>query len=189
MVRLESLPTDTIYGVVGKATNKKVAEQIYDVCKRDRKKAFIITIASVDDLALFGISANEKEKDLLDLCPGRVSVVLSFKDSQNNENFSYLHRGLNSIAVRLSGDESFIEFLEKTGPLITTSANPEGFPQSNSIEEAEKYFGEQMDFYIDFGIQDNKGSTVVVFDENDEMKILRQGDVNVEEELKDKSKK
>ncbi len=69
------MPTDTIYGLVGKALNKKTVERIYEVKKRKPEKPFIILISSLRDLKLFGV---KPEKILKKYWPGAASVI-SFK--------------------------------------------------------------------------------------------------------------
>lgn len=57
------LLTDTIYGVLGSALNKKVVERIYEVRKREKKKPFIILISKVSDLKIFGIKIKPFQKN------------------------------------------------------------------------------------------------------------------------------
>ena len=66
------MPTDTIYGVVGQALNKKTVERIYTARKRMPSKPMIILISSVNDLRLFGI---EKRKST---CHGHPKGVLAW---------------------------------------------------------------------------------------------------------------
>ena len=56
------LPTDTIYGLVGRALDKKTVERIYKVRKRNPKKPLIILISSLSDLKLFGVKPDKKTK-------------------------------------------------------------------------------------------------------------------------------
>src|SRR5204863_149383 len=67
------------------------------------------------------------------------------------EKFEYLHRGTNTLALRLPKDESLQNLLKKTGPLIAPSANVEGLPPAKNITDAKKYFGDGVDLYIDGG--------------------------------------
>src|SRR3989344_4954201 len=71
------LPTDTLYGLVGLALNKKTVELIYKVRKRNPKKPLIILISSLKDLELFGIRLSSPTKKILNkLWPGKVSIIL-----------------------------------------------------------------------------------------------------------------
>ena len=139
------MPTDTIYGVVGQALNKKTVERIYAVRKRTPSKPMIILISSFDDLKLFNIKI-ELER-LNKFWPGKVSIILPCPD----EKFYYLHRGSNSLAFRLPNNENLQKLISQTGPLVAPSANLEGLPPATTIKEAKKYFGDKVDFCLDGG--------------------------------------
>ena len=138
------MPTDTIYGLVGSALNRKTVERIYKVRRRNPKKPLIILIGSLADLKLFGIKPNVKMQRILRrVWPGPVSVILSCKSKK----FAYLHRGTKTLAFRLPKKKGLLSLLKETGPLVAHSANWEGQPPAKNIREAKKYFGEEIDFY------------------------------------------
>ena len=166
------LPTDTLYGVVGSALSKDVVERIFAVRQRDSKKPLIILISSIEDLKYFAVEISKtQEKKLQAIWPGPVSVVLACKD----EKFEYLHRGLQSLAFRLPSDERLLQLLKKTGPLVAPSANLPGQPPAQTIAQAEKYFGDQVDFYVDGGQLESEPSTIIALNKNGEERVLRGG--------------
>lgn len=140
-----AMPTDTIYGITGLALNKNTVERIYSVRKRTPSKPMIILISSIDNLKLFGIKTEIEQ--LNEFWPGKVSIILPCHD----EKFYYLHRGANSLAFRLPNEKHLRQVISKTGPLVAPSANTEGMSPATTIEEAEKYFGNNIDFYLDGG--------------------------------------
>lgn len=171
------LPTDTLYGIVGRAISKKTVERIYKIKERNEKKPFIVLITSYKDLKIFGVKiTREQAKILAKFWPGKVSVVLSCLLKK----FEYLHRGTKSIAFRMIGpkNENLFNLLKKVGPLVAPSANLEGKETVKTISEAKKYFGNNIDFYLSAGFKDGKSSTLVGLD-NNKLVILRQGDVVV----------
>ena len=96
------MPTDTIYGIIGRALNEKTVERIYTIRKRMPSKPMIILISSFDDLKLFDVYPNKKtETKLNEIWPGKVSVVLPLENNFAQEKFYYLHRGTNTLAFRL----------------------------------------------------------------------------------------
>lgn len=152
------IPTDTIYGIVGSALDVDVVERIYAARERNYKKPCIILISSIDDLQLFKIELNSLQKKALQkLWLGKNSVIL---DCQHEE-FAYLHKGTDSLAFRLPKEKWLRKFLVLTGPLIAPSANPEGRTPATDIAQAKAYFGEKVDFYVDFGELSSKPSNVV----------------------------
>ena len=169
-------PTDTLYGVVGNALNKKTIKRIYELRKRDLKKPMIILISSLNDLKIFGIKLNEKQKNVLkNIWPGKVSVVLDCP----LEKFRYIHRGMKTLALRFPKDENLIKIFKKTGPLVAPSANIVGDKPAQTYKEAKKYFGDKVDFYVDKGKLKSKPSTLIQLSKNGEIKILRQGAVKM----------
>jgi L-threonylcarbamoyladenylate synthase len=150
--------TDTIYGVIGSALSEETVERIYEIKEREKDKPFIILISSPEDLKTFGIPLTDKLEEFLNkVWPGPVSVILPCE----NENFRYLHRGNNSLAFRLPEPDWLKELIEKTGPLVAPSANKEGKPPAETIEEAKKYFSEEVDFYLDKGLVSSKPSILI----------------------------
>jgi L-threonylcarbamoyladenylate synthase len=69
--------------------------------------------------------------------------------------------------------------LKISGPLVAPSANLEGEKPSATIEEAEKYFTDQVDFYLDDGDKTGRSSTIIKL-LKDDFEIIREGDFKVD---------
>ncbi|HAR99898.1 MAG: Sua5/YciO/YrdC/YwlC family protein [Candidatus Moranbacteria bacterium GW2011_GWC2_37_73] len=170
------IPTDTLYGLVGSALNKKTVERVYQLRKRDLKKPMIILISSLNDLKKFGIILSASQKKILgEIWPAKVSVVFECKLKK----WEYLHRGQKTLAFRFPSDEELVSLLKKVGPLVAPSANLAGKKPAETYVEAKKYFGEDVDFYVDFGKLKSKPSTLVEFGKDGKLKILREGAVKI----------
>lgn len=165
------IPTDTIYGITCSALSKKAVNEVYRLRKRSSGKPIIVLIGSVSDLKKFGVVPDAVNNKLLaKLWPGPVSVILPCKTAK----FSYLHRGKKAIAFRLPASAPLRRFLKRTGPLIVPSANFEGKAPASTIKEAQKYFGANVDFYIDGGKMKSKPSTLVSI-KSGKVSIMRKG--------------
>lgn len=161
------LPTDTIYGLSATALNKNTVKKVHDLKNRD-KKPFIILISHMNQLPDLGIdlmAAGEIRKHW----PGPLSVV--FESSKVPE---WLQMGTKSLAVRLPDNKNLSDLIAKTGPIVSTSANLQGHEPAKNVEEAQKYFGNKLDFYVDTGELKGQSSTLVKI-ENGRLKVLRQG--------------
>lgn len=136
------IPTDTIYGIVASALSKKAVARAYRILERNPKKPFIILISSIRDLTLFNVKPDSETRDMLEkIWPRKVSVILPCPSKK----FQYLHRGIQTLAFRVPKKPSLVRFLNETGPLISTSANPEGKKPATTIAEAKSYFGNNID--------------------------------------------
>jgi L-threonylcarbamoyladenylate synthase len=152
------LPTDTIYGIVGSALNPRTVARIYKLRRRNLKKPMIILIGSLGDLRLFGITPDRATlKILKKFWPGNVSIILPCKIKR----FLYLHRGTKALAFRLPKPIWLCQLLQKTGPLVAPSANWEGKLPARTIGEAKKYFGKEVDFYVDAGLMNSTPSMLI----------------------------
>lgn len=152
------LPTDTLYGIVARAENRDAVERVYALRKRSPEKPCIILIASLNDLALFSIKPTQRVCDILArVWPGPVSVIVPCTDKK----FEYLHRGTKTLALRLPRSASLRSLITQTGPLIAPSANPEDAKPATTIAAAKKYFGSDVDFYVDVGRKVSEPSSLI----------------------------
>lgn len=163
------LPTDTVYGLVCDASNVDAVAKLYALKNREKKPGTLIA-ASADQVIDLGI-----QKDVVraveKFWPG-VSVVM-----QAGEHLTYIHQGLETLAVRVVADEGLKTFLEHTGPLLTSSANLPGQPPANTAEEAQAYFGESVDFYVDGGDLSGRQASTLIRVKEGVVEVLRQGSV------------
>lgn len=170
------IPTDTIYGIAASALSEKAVERTYKIMKRNPKKPFIVLIGSLGDLALFRIKPDSATRNILKkIWPGKVSVVLPV----SSKKFRYLHRGTETLAFRLPKKKSLLYLLKKTGPLISSSANPERKRPASTISEAKKYFGGKIDFYANGGKMESLPSTLIEI-KNGKVNVIRKGAVEID---------
>lgn len=164
------MPTDTIFGIVALAENRRAVEKVYKARGRNPKKPCIILCSSVSDLTKLKIKIKKPIRDLLiKIWPNPVSVIFSCPDSS----MKYLHRGTKTLAIRIPKNKKLRELIKKTGPLIAPSANPEGDSPAKNIEEAWYYFGDKVDVYIK-GKANKKQSTLISLVDG-KFKMIREG--------------
>jgi L-threonylcarbamoyladenylate synthase len=173
------MPTDTLYGLVASVYSEDAVKRIYDLKGRDSDKGLIVLISSFKDLEIFGIKVSSRAKIFLKkFWPGKLSVVFPFDKTL----FPHLDKTGGTLAVRLPDKKDLIKFIKKTGPIVAPSANLQGLAPAKSIEEAQNYFGNNVDFYINGGEIDSLPSTLVKI-EGKEIKVLRGGAVTIPDEL------
>ncbi len=164
------IPTDTLYGLCASAFDKKVIEKIYKIKNRGKDKPLIVLISSILQLKDFGIKG-----DYSKIFIPKVSILLSVGDK-----FKYIHRGTSEIAFRLISkrNKNLYSLIEKVGPIVAPSANPESERPAETITEAKNYFYEKVDLYLDGGKKIGEPSTLVRLSDN-KIEILRQGRVKI----------
>ncbi len=153
------MPTDTIPGLVCIAQDAKAVEKLFELKGRDLNKpptVIISDISQLEELHLLKPNQNVVKKYWKE----KISLVLAV-DSSYIEQTAYLHRGKGSLAVRISSDKQLTSVIRKTGPLATTSANPQGMQPAYSSEEAKRYFGSNVDLYVSVQVSNRKPSTIV----------------------------
>lgn len=174
---LAVIPTDTIYGLVARALDEKSVNRVYAVKGRKPEKPFIILISDKKELGDFGVELTDEQVKLIErFWPGPVTLIF-----RCDQSLDYLHRGGNTLAFRLPNDKALTSLIEKSGPLIAPSANPEGASPALNINIAKKYFGSKVDSYYDNG--DLVGEPSVIIDlSNDKPKVIR-GDQSILQSL------
>ncbi len=168
------MPTDTIYGLVASAANPKAASRILEVKGRPLKPGTLIA-ANIDQLVELGIKARYA-KAVETYWPGPVSAVLPM-----GPELAYLHSNAFSLPVRIPDHKELLRLLEKTGPLITTSANLPDQKPAATVQEAEKIFGDKVDFYVDGGDLSDRPPSTIIRIVDDAIEVLRQGAVKIDE--------
>lgn len=172
------LPTDTVYGLVARAKDEKAVARLYDLKDRSGGKPGTVIAASLMQLEELGLK-HRYLKAVEQYWPGAVSVIIPVSDPK----LAYLHQGKMGLAVRVPDNKALLELLEKTGPLLTSSANHPGEPTAEDTDEARVYFGDKVDFYVDGGdLRGHKPSTVIrILD--DAVEIIREGAVKIDKRM------
>jgi L-threonylcarbamoyladenylate synthase len=169
------IPTDTVYGLVARAADPSAVDRLYELKNRERKPGTLIA-ASIEQLEELGLK-HRYLKAVEQYWPGPLSVIIPCGEPS----LGYLHQGVMSLAVRIPASSELAELLQKTGPLITSSANHPGEPTANTAGEARNYFGDTVDFYVDGGdLSDHEPSTIIRI-VDDAIEVIREGAVKIDE--------
>ena len=162
------MPTDTLYGLVARAEDRRAMSRLYALKKREHKPVPVIA-ANVQQLAALGVPEKYLKK-VTHLWPSPLSVVMPV-----GEQFAYLHQGLGDLPFRVVADEQLRRILEKTGPLAASSANLPGQHPAATVNEAFDYFGDAVDFYVDGGDLSGRASSTIVKASDTGIDLIREG--------------
>ncbi|HEX3568231.1 MAG TPA: L-threonylcarbamoyladenylate synthase [Candidatus Saccharimonadales bacterium] len=167
------MPTDTVYGIVCDATQPAAVERLYQLKRREQKPGTLIA-ASIAQFMQLGLDTDQL-KTVAHLWPDALSVIIDAPAS-----LAYLHVGKQSLVARIPKDERLRALLEQTGPLLTSSANMPGAPTAANVAEAQAYFGEAVDFYVDGGTLTNRlPSTIIRVLPDKTIELVRDGAVKI----------
>ncbi len=172
------MPSDTQYGMFCRADNPEAVAKVYQIQNRDEAKQCVVLVASFDEvLEIAGLDRNTllmAEK----YWPGPVSVIVPC----NKSALPHIALGHGDIAIRIPAYPELQAILTQTGPLMAPSANPQGLKPAETIAEAQNYFGDNADFYVDGGhVGEKLASTIIRFTEDGLVETLRQGAVTIDE--------
>ena len=167
------IPSDTVYGLVARASDRQAVERLYALKSREHKPGTVIA-AGVEQLVELGVPEQHLRR-VAHLWPNPLSVILPAGDE-----LSYIHQDLDSFPVRIPKDKELRAVLEETGPLVTSSANLPGEPPAISVGEAREYFGDKVDFYVDGGELANRAPSTIIRVAGDDIEVIRQGAVEVD---------
>jgi len=165
------IPTDTVYGLVGRASHPEAITRLYRVKERELAPGTMIahSVAALVELGFPSHHLTRVEK----YWPAPLSVVLDATDIPD-----YLKQTRESLPVRIPNHPDLLELLAVTGPLMTTSANTPHFPTSRTIDEAVAYFGDAVDFYVDAGDLGERPPSTIIGYNGDELIVYRRGAID-----------
>jgi len=153
-------PTDTVYGLIAKATDEKVVKKVFKIKKRQITKPIPIFVDSIKTAKQLAKINKQQEEFLKKVWPGRVTVILERKKKK------IYGVAKETIALRIPKYKMISLLLKKTKlPLTGTSANISGGPASYKIKEVLKQFKNQKerpDLVVDAGnLKKAKPSTII----------------------------
>ncbi|MFH1181198.1 MAG: L-threonylcarbamoyladenylate synthase [bacterium] len=155
-------PTDTVYGLICDAANKKAVEKIFKIKKRPKSKPLPIFVKDLKMAKEIAEIDRKQEKFLKKVWPGKVTARLERKKSK----IKLYGVDKDTIAIRIPKYRLLLGLAEQLNrPLAQTSANISGKIAPAKIQEILKQFSSkkyQPDLVIDAGdLPQNKPSKII----------------------------
>lgn len=156
-------PTDTVYGFLADAENKKAVGKIYKIKKRSKLKPLAVFVKDIKMAKELAEISKEQEKILKNKWPGKYTFVLNRKD------------GKGTIALRIPKYKLLNDLLKKINkPLAQTSVNISGKETLFKTEDIKEQFKKQKDLlFFDAGNLPKRKSSAIIDLTNGKSKILR----------------
>jgi L-threonylcarbamoyladenylate synthase len=140
-------PTDTVYGLAGKALDPVAIEKVSRAKGRPEASPLPVAVASTKDISMFSdVPASVMEK--LGSLEGRpITWVLPARGSVPKR----LLGGTDNIGIRVLPVGCAASMIRRVGPITATSANLHGDPPPRTMEEALSSLGNGIDIYLQCG--------------------------------------
>ncbi len=170
--------TDTVWGLGCSPESREGIEKIYEIKGRDRTKPLILMSNSIEYLKKYVKMIPPKAQMAIEkYFPGALTVILKKSDYCIGQ----ITSNMDTVGIRVPDCNIFANLcnLNETHVFATTSANKSGETPVKDFREAKEKFSFFADYIIDDKGQKPKGnaSTVAYFSEEGEIKILRQGEI------------
>lgn len=175
--KLVGFPTETVYGIAALLNNQEVIEELYRIKNRAVTKAFTAHIYSLKQAELFSDNLPRAFYALSEaFFPGPLTIVV--KKSSIVPDF--VVGGAKTIGIRMPNHKVALELLRLVEePIVGTSANFSSMPAATSGEEVFNIFEGILAAVINDGSCEIKiASTVIAFDDEERLHILREGAIS-----------
>ncbi len=164
------VPTETVYGLVCRASDSAAVDRIYALKDRDRSKKLALFTGDWRKLADSGVILDGLPSKLAEkYCPGAITIIAADRSGE-------------TVGFRVPDHPFIQELLKNTGcTLASTSANLSGHPNALDADSALQELDGQPDMAIDGGaIPAGALASTVVNATGAEPEILRQGALHIE---------
>ncbi len=145
---LVAVPTETVYGLAGDATNPAACRSIFRAKRRPANDPLIVHIHALRQLELLAEVNDAARVVARAFWPGPLTLVLPKKPSVP----AVVTSGGDSVAVRMPAHPLFRKLLRLTDrPLAAPSANPFGYVSPTSADHVRAGLGNRIRHILDGG--------------------------------------
>lgn len=153
------LPTDTVYGLAAIPGSRQAVDRIFSLKGRPQRLNLPIMISSRSEIEALGLAITESAARLLSspLVPGALTIALGFAGPPKT---TWLE-GRDEVAIRIPNYRLLLDILERSGPLLVTSANAHGEETGEAVTDILPRLQGKPDAIVDGGILSRVASTLV----------------------------
>ncbi|MTB64589.1 threonylcarbamoyl-AMP synthase [Streptococcus sp. zg-86] len=173
------LPTETVYGLFGRALDKEAVQRVYDLKKRPLDKAMNLNVASLEEVLAFSKNQPAFLPKLVDrFLPGPLTIILQANDQVPH----WVNSGMKTVGFRIPSHPVTLDLITSFGPLIGPSANLSGKTSGVLFDQIIEDFHGEVIGVKDDGFLTGQDSTILDLS-GEEAQILRQGAITREDLL------
>ncbi|MBE6860413.1 MAG: threonylcarbamoyl-AMP synthase [Ruminococcus sp.] len=176
------MPTETVYGLAANACNPDAVAKIFKAKGRPSDNPLIVHLSSFSDAAHYTSYIPELAYKIADkFCPGPITMIFP----KNDKIPLITSGGLDTVGIRIPSHKTARKLIELSGcPIAAPSANTSGYPSPTEASHVMLDMNGKIPAVIDGGkCSCGVESTVISFDNDNTVRILRPGFVTREDLL------
>lgn len=169
-------PTDTVYGIGCSVFDKEGMEKIYEIKHRPKDKPLACLCANLKQIDEIAYLNDTARKIINVFMPGALTLILKAKENVKEIT------GFDTIGIRIPNSKIALKILIENGAMLTTSVNESGKMSLNDYNQIVDEYGKLVDkVYKPNGEKSSNKASTVLSIINGEIKILREGEITLEE--------
>lgn len=176
---LVAVPTETVYGLAGDATNARGVAGIYEAKGRPSFNPLIVHVldrAYAEQIGAFDAQARALAEQHW---PGPLTIVVPLKGG--GPIASLVTAGLSTVALRVPAHPAMQALLRAVGrPLAAPSANASGSISPTRAEHVLKSLGGRIPLILDAGPTERGIESTIVAATGGALRLLRRGPVQID---------
>jgi L-threonylcarbamoyladenylate synthase len=148
--RLVAMPTETVYGLAGDATNAKAVGRIFLAKGRPRFNPLIVHVPSLETAARIAVFDERARRLAASFWPGPLTLVLPLRGGSGIPDLVTV--GLETVAIRVPAHPVAQALLSAFGkPIAAPSANRSGHVSPTTAAHVADDLGEAISVILDAG--------------------------------------
>ena len=138
-------PTEAVIGLGCDPWNEAATTKVLRLKRRPARKGLIIIASTTEQLRnLVDFSGLPRMDEITGSWPGPVTWLAPPRAATPR----WLTGRHETLAVRVSAHPVVRQLCDRTGPLVSTSANPAGCRSARTLRRVRAYFGQDVDCYV-----------------------------------------
>lgn len=168
-----AFPTETVFGLGVKFGSYEALNALYELKQRDKGKAISMMISKAEDIEQYAYVNELAQKIITAFMPGMITIILKKRSCIDD----YFTASLDTIGIRIPDDPFVLSLLDKTGPMLVTSANLSGKDSLVDDKAVMEVFNGKIPLIAKGESISKKASTIVDLSKG-KVEILRLGDIS-----------
>lgn len=178
--QIVAIPTETVYGLAGNALNEDAVLKIFEAKNRPTFNPLIVHVANWQQANEYVLQMPEKARLLAEkFTPGPLTFLLHKKKRIPD----LVTAGSDKVAIRIPNHPLTLALLNSIDfPLAAPSANPFGYVSPTTAQHVYEGLQHKIPLILDGGAaMVGLESTIIGFDENENVLLYRTGGVSAEQ--------